>query len=88
MLQKGKQDVPFAKEKLLLLLERSLSNLAYQDMAKLSPDYPQFQELDLKWFEHIERLRKDKTLEKNKAANSLSVCVIFPFFKKKSIVFI
>ena len=40
----------------------------------LSPDYPNFHELDLKWLDHIQKLRESKSLEKSKAENTLSVC--------------
>ena len=56
-----------AKEKLLLLLERALMALSYEDIVKLAPDHDQFIAKDIEWLKHVDALRQ-------KRRQSSSVC--------------
>ena len=62
-----------AKEKLVLLLERALLSLSYQDLTKLAPDHSRFVEQDIEWLGRVEALRR-KRLEGPAPAAGSTVC--------------
>lgn len=67
MAKNGKKTDKHAKDKLLLLLERALMALSYEDITRLAPDHEQFVAQDVAWLEHVEALRRKKQQQAHNA---------------------